>query len=47
MLDARCSANVGPAMIRNIEPRMKTAIASVRPIAIMRVFHHGRDSVTS
>src|SRR5439155_26271208 len=44
---ARFSATVGPAMTRNIDARMKTAMPIVRAIAVMRVRHHGRDSVTS
>src|SRR5436309_3193003 len=44
---ARLPATVGPAMTRNIDPTMKTAMPIVRAIAVMRVRHHGRDSVTS
>jgi hypothetical protein len=34
-------------MTRNIDTTMKIASAIVRPIATRRVFHQGRDSVTS
>src|SRR4051794_37699807 len=44
---ATCSATVGPAMTRNIDTTMKSASATVSTTAITRVFHHGRDSVTS
>src|SRR5258708_18377164 len=44
---AMCSATVGPAMTRNIDARMNTAMPTVRATAVRRVFHQGRDSVTS
>jgi hypothetical protein len=47
MRTASRSATAGPAITRNIDATMKTASAIVRAVAIVRVFHHGRDSVTS
>ena len=47
MREASVSASVGPATIRNIAARMNTAIPTVSPIAVTRLFHQGRDSVTS
>ena len=47
MREASVSASVGPATIRNIAARMNTAIPTVSPIAVSRLFHQGRDSVTS
>src|SRR6478609_1531131 len=38
---------LGPATIRPKDSKTKIARAMVRPIAIRRVFHHGRDSGTS
>src|SRR6476469_1694372 len=47
MLMAIRSATVGPAMIRNMDATMKTERPIVRRIAVSRVRHQGRDSVTS
>src|SRR6187401_1211786 len=47
MLVASLSARVGPAITRNIDTRTKSATPTVSVIAVMRVFHHGLDSVTS
>src|SRR5205085_9864099 len=40
-------ASVGPAMTRNMEAMMNTAMPTVSATAVSRVFHHGLDSVTS